>query len=78
MKPIQVLALILSTFVFGASSSAAEARPNLLFFIADNWAWPHAGVLGDSTAKTPVFDRVAREGLLFSNAFIRESGKTLK
>jgi len=53
---------------------AAEAvppapRPNILFFLADNWSWPHAGVLGDSLARTPVFDRLAREGVLFRHAF---------
>lgn len=44
-------------------------RPNIVFAIADDWSWPHAGVYGDKTVKTPAFDRVAREGLLFSSAF---------
>jgi len=64
------LALLLNLFLcslsFGAS---APARPNILFFIGDNWAWPHAGILGDSVAKTPVFDRIAREGVLFNHTF---------
>jgi N-sulfoglucosamine sulfohydrolase len=44
-------------------------RPNILFAIADDWSWPHAGVYGDKTIKTPAFDRVAREGILFSHSF---------
>lgn len=44
-------------------------RPNILFAIADDWSWPHAGVYGDQVVKTPAFDRVAKEGVLFSNAF---------
>jgi len=44
-------------------------RPNILFLIGDNWAWPHASVLGDPTVKTPVFDRIVREGTLFTHAF---------
>ena len=61
-------------FALAAGAHAAPAgsdapRPNILLAIGDNWAWPHASVLGDPTVKTPVFDRVAREGLLFDNAF---------
>lgn len=44
-------------------------RPNILFIIADDWSWPHAGAYGDRVVATPNFDRVAREGILFSNAF---------
>jgi arylsulfatase A-like enzyme len=38
--------------------------------IADDWGWPHAGAYGDAAIKTPHFDRVAREGALFKNAFV--------
>lgn len=51
------------------ASPAAESRPNFLLFLADNWAWPHAGALGDPTARTPAFDRIAREGVRFQHAF---------
>ncbi len=44
--------------------------PNIVFFMADDWSWPHAGICGDKTVKTPNFDRVAREGILFNNAFV--------
>ncbi len=46
-----------------------KRRPNILFAIADDWSWPHAGVYGDLVVKTPAFDRVAREGCVFTNAF---------
>src|SRR6185369_248476 len=48
---------------------AADARPNILLILGDNWSWPHARAYGDPTAKTPVFDRITREGVLFNNAF---------
>jgi N-sulfoglucosamine sulfohydrolase len=50
------------------SATAAAPRPNILFCIADDWSWPHAGAYGDTALKTPTFDRVAREGALFRNA----------
>jgi arylsulfatase A-like enzyme len=50
--------------------AAAESRPpNILFVLADNWGWPHAGALGDPMAQTPVFDRIVREGVLFNHTF---------
>ena len=61
--------LLLACLVLASVVCAAEARPNILLAIGDNWAWPHAGALGDRTARTPVFDRIAREGVLFSHAF---------
>jgi arylsulfatase A-like enzyme len=48
---------------------AADARPNILFCIADDWSWGHAGAYGDRAVATPTFDRVAREGVLFTHAF---------
>ncbi len=46
-----------------------DQRPNILFLIADDWGWNHAGVSGCKWVKTPTFDRIAREGVLFRNAF---------
>lgn len=47
----------------------AAERPNILFILGDNWRWPTAGILGDPMAKTPAFDRVAREGVVFTHTF---------
>ena len=60
---------ILCLFSAAASSFAAETRPNILLMMADNWSWPHASVFGNSLCKTPAFDQLAREGVLFTHAF---------
>lgn len=44
--------------------------PNILFCIADDWGWPHAGAYGDQMVKTPTFNKLASEGILFENAFV--------
>ena len=49
---------------------AKNARPNILFAIADDWSWLHAGAYGDPVVKTPTFDRLAREGILFHHAYV--------
>ena len=61
--------LLFSLFDLTPGASAAESkRPNILFAIADDWG-AHASAYGTPWVKTPGFDRVAREGLLFKNAY---------
>lgn len=64
-KPLLFLLLALLAALAGA---AEPARPNILFAIADDWGL-HAGAYGTPWVKTPAFDRVASEGLLFQNAY---------
>lgn len=49
-------------------------RPNILFAIADDMSYPHAGAMGDKAVKTPAFDRVAGEGVLFRRAYSLSPG----
>ncbi len=70
---VLLLPLCLPTAVDAESEGQSQtdgARPNIIFFMADDWSWPHAGALGDPVVQTPNFDRVAREGVLFENAFV--------
>lgn len=48
--------------------AAVPARPNILIAIADDWGL-HAGAYGTKWIKTPAFDRVARDGILFNYAY---------
>src|SRR5688572_12341776 len=60
--------------VLAASLHAAPAaRPNILFVISDDQSFPHASAYGTKWVKTPAFDRVAREGLLFMRAYTPNS-----
>ena len=49
--------------------SEAPQRPNILFAIADDASYPHFGAYGCKWVKTPGFDRVAENGLLFTRAY---------
>lgn len=53
----------------GAGDSGGAQRPNILFAIADDASFPFMGAYGCSWIRTPGFDRVAREGILFTNAY---------
>ena len=54
----------------GTGGQPAARRPNILLAIADDWSFPHAGVYGDAIVSTPTIDRLAREGVRFTNAFV--------
>ena len=59
----------------GPSPTAAEhSPPNILFAISDDQSYPHAGAYGCQWISTPAFDGIAREGVLFSNAFVASPG----
>ncbi|MDO8540038.1 MAG: sulfatase [Opitutaceae bacterium] len=65
-----LLLTLLFAFVAAASAfGAAAKRPNILFAIADDQSFPYASAYGTTWVKTPAFDRVAREGLLFMRAY---------
>lgn len=61
--------LICLFLLINLGCKAAESRPNILFIIFDDWGWQHAGAYGCDWVKTPNFDRVAKEGILFKSAF---------
>jgi len=65
-----VLALLATIVAFASGAQSPPSRPNILVIIADDWSYPHAGIFGDQVVKTPTFDRIAREGVLFRNAFV--------
>ncbi|MDX1680069.1 MAG: sulfatase [Akkermansiaceae bacterium] len=70
-EPMNAAFLLKSFILFLALNCSAMAeRPNILFCMADDWGWPHAGAYGDQEIKTPTFDRLAKEGALFQHAYV--------
>ena len=53
----------------GDAMATETTRPNILFCLADNHSWLHVGAMGNRAIETPAFDRIAREGALFTHAF---------
>ena len=72
-KCIICLALLISATPAASQIFAAD-RPNIFLAIADDWCYPHASAYGSKFVNTPAFDRVAREGVLFQNAFCATPG----
>ena len=64
---MKIIAILCALSAFAVQLSATE-KPNILICVADDWGYGHASIYGDPVVKTPSFDRVAREGALFSHA----------
>jgi len=64
-----VLLIITVVFGSGVSSAQKDHRPNVIFILTDDHGALDAGCYGSSDLKTPHLDRLAREGVRFTNAY---------
>ena len=65
------LSLLVASLFFSSSVAIGQPgeRPNILFIIADDASRESMGVYGSTYVKTPNFDRLAREGVRFTQAY---------
>lgn len=67
-------ALAALTMVAASSAMSADDRPNILLAIGDDISWKHLGVYGSDFVDTPTFDKLAKQGVAFNNAFCSAPG----
>jgi uncharacterized sulfatase len=60
--------------LMGVRSGLAADRPNIFFAISDDQSYPDASAYGCKYIDTPAFDRVADQGVLFTQAFAASPG----
>ena len=53
---------------FLVSVAAAQERPNVVLILADDLGWTQLGSYGGQAYRTPNIDRLAGEGLRFTDA----------
>ena len=53
--------------------SSAIGKPNFIFFIADDVSWDDFGCYGNQGVRTPNIDRLAANGIRFTNAYLTAS-----
>jgi len=71
-----LLVLLLNAVVMSAlpvHGQQPRARPNIVFIISDDHRWDALGAAGNTKIKTPVLDKLAREGVYFRQATIHVS-----
>ena len=69
MRTSQFSALIACAFAFLWSESSRAEQPNIVFIMADDLGYGDLGSYGGTTIATPNLDRLAAEGLRFTQAY---------
>src|SRR3546814_931691 len=68
-KPMLLFLTLLSLACGRVPAQHEVRKPNILFAIMDDATYLHMGAYGCSWINTPNFDRIAKNGLLFRNAY---------
>jgi len=68
MKKITFLILFAFCWLKGFDQSA-QNKPNIVFIIIDDLGWTDLGYAGSSYYETPRIDNLARNGMIFTNAY---------
>lgn len=63
------LGLIAVSSVSALSAEKNKVPTNVIFFLADDLGWTDLGCYGSKFYETPNIDRLAHEGMLFTNAY---------
>lgn len=61
--------IVLIFFLAASTVSMAQSRPNILWITIEDTSPQFIGCYGNKDARTPVIDRLASEGVRFTNAF---------
>ena len=56
-------------FQFGCTETEPSNRPNIVFILADDLGWMDLGYMGSVFYETPNLDKLASEGMVFTNAY---------
>ena len=64
---IYSIAIVLG--IYSQEMGAEEKQPNIVFIMADDLGWTDLGVMGSDYYETPNIDRLASQGMLFTNAY---------
>src|SRR5687767_8890237 len=62
--------IVLALFLFSPSLYAQAKRPNIVIIVADDMGYADIGVHGSKDIPTPNIDRLAREGVRFTDAYV--------
>ena len=63
------MAIGVSAMLGGGCSQEKDQRPNVIFILADDYGWAQSGAYGSNYYHTPSIDRLAAEGIRFTDAY---------
>ncbi len=62
--------LTLPSCAFAANPAVKSKRPNFVFIFADDLGWGDLGCYGNRQIKKPNLDRLAKNGMLFTQFYV--------
>ena len=65
----KILALGITVLLLNTELPADDGKPNILFIYLDDFGWKDAGYMGTDYFETPALDKLARNGIQFTNAY---------
>jgi len=63
------LVMLISMLCLHCSESSIEQKPNIVLILADDLGWNQIGCYGSDYYKTPNIDKLAKEGMRFTDAY---------
>ena len=69
VRAILFIGIIISVVSCNNKVTKTDVRPNILIAIADDASYPFMSAYGEDWLKTPSFDEVARNGIMFTNCY---------
>ena len=70
---VAVIAIGMFSFKQATKKTQAGRRPNIVFIMSDDHAYQAISAYSNRLTQTPNIDRIAKEGMLFSNACVTNS-----
>ena len=66
---VVLLSTILISTLASPNATKGEKIPNVILIMADDLGWKDLACYGNSSVETPVLDRFAKQGMLFTDAY---------
>ena len=67
----RILLLLFTATLYSCKNT--NSNPNIIIFIADDVSWDDFGCYGNTNVKTPNIDALAKNGIIFKNAYLTTS-----
>jgi arylsulfatase A-like enzyme len=62
--------LVFASLCLAQTAPREQRRPDIVFILIDDLRWDELSIAGHPFVQTPNIDRIAKEGVLFRNAFV--------
>lgn len=67
------ISLAIPLAIFSSCIKTPEEKPNIIFLLTDDQRWDALGAMGNDIIQTPNLDKLANEGVLFTNSYVTTS-----